>query len=52
MSAGGFTLNYGMYALLIATVPLVRAYPPLGVAAGSLAGLFFNFFLSRRIVFK
>jgi len=52
VSAGGFTLNYGTYALLIATMPLVHKYPPLGVAAGSLAGMFFNFFASRRLVFR
>src|SRR5271170_3502242 len=39
---GGFALNYGAYAILVATMPLVREYPPLGVAAGSLAGMFFN----------
>ena len=33
-------------------VPLVAAYPVLGVAAGSVAGMFSNFFLSRQIVFR
>ena len=50
--AGGFALNYGTYAFLVATVPLVRAYLPLGVAAGSLAGMFFNFFAAKRLVFR
>ena len=49
---GGFVFNYGAYALLIATQPVVAAYPVLGVAAGSLAGMFFNFFASRRLVFR
>ena len=49
---GGFTLNYGTYAVLIANAPLIREYPPLGVAAGSLAGMFFNFFVVRRVVFR
>jgi putative flippase GtrA len=52
VSAGGFTLNYGTYSLLIATIPLVREYLSLGVAAGSIAGMFFNFFVSRKVVFR
>ena len=47
----GFAMNYGAYALLIATVPLVRAHPVLGVAAGALVGMNGNFILSRRYVF-
>ncbi|MDD2326551.1 MAG: GtrA family protein [Alphaproteobacteria bacterium] len=50
--AGGFVFNYGTYAFMIAHVPLVAAHPVLGVAAGSIAGMFFNFFGSRRIVFR
>ena len=52
VSMGGFTFNYGTYALLIAHTPLVASYPVLGVAAGSIAGMFFNFFVSRRVVFS
>ena len=48
----GFSLNYGTYAVLVATVPVVAAHPVLGVAAGSIAGMFTNFALSRRVVFK
>ncbi len=47
----GFACNYGTYAALVLWVPLVARYPVLGVAAGSLAGLFGNFLLSRRFVF-
>jgi putative flippase GtrA len=47
----GFVCNYGAYAALIATVPLVAANPVLGVAAGSLAGMLGNFLLTRRYVF-
>jgi putative flippase GtrA len=47
----GFACNYGTYALLVGFVPVVAAHPVLGVAAGSLAGMFVNFFLSRRLVF-
>jgi putative flippase GtrA len=52
VSAGGFVFNYGTYAALVANCPLVHDYPILGVAAGSVAGMFFNFFASRRLVFQ
>jgi putative flippase GtrA len=52
LNMAGFAANYGTYAALIAGVPLVAANPVLGVAAGSLAGMFINFGLSRRFVFK
>lgn len=48
----GFAVNYGTYAALVATSPLVAEYPVLGVAAGSVAGMFINFGLSRRFVFR
>jgi len=47
----GFAANYGTYALLITLSALVAANPVIGVAAGSISGLFVNFTLSRRIVF-
>ena len=47
----GFGLNYGTYAALIHWVPLVAAYPVLGVAAGSIAGMLVNFTTARRFVF-
>ncbi|MBS7791867.1 GtrA family protein [Roseococcus sp. SDR] len=52
LNLAGFAANYGTYAALIAGVPLVAANPVLGVAAGSLAGMFINFGLSRRFVFQ
>jgi putative flippase GtrA len=52
VNLGGFVLNYGTYALLVAFVPVVAAHPVLGVAAGSVAGMFSNFFLSRQLVFR
>ena len=52
VSAGGFVLNYGTYAALIASVPFVHAHLVLGVAAGSIAGMFFNFFFARKVVFR
>lgn len=50
-NAVGGLVNYATYAVLVATQPVVTAYPVLGVAAGSLAGLVVNFTLSRRLVF-
>ncbi len=52
VNLGGFVLNYGTYAALVTYVPLAAAHPVLGVAAGSIAGMFSNFFLSRRLVFR
>lgn len=47
----GFALNRGTYAALVTWVPLCAAQPVFAVAAGSVAGMFVNFALSRRIVF-
>jgi putative flippase GtrA len=52
LNLGGFVLNRGTYAVLIATEPVVRAHPVLAVAAGALAGLGANFVLSNRYVFR
>jgi putative flippase GtrA len=49
-TAGGL-LNYGVYALLISSVESAERWPVIAVAAGSTAGLFANFVLSRRLVF-
>ena len=48
----GGAVNYGTYAALVNLVPAVRAYPVLGVAAGSIAGLSVNFTLSKLLVFR
>lgn len=49
---GGFAVNYATYAALVYALPVVRAWPVLGVAAGSIAGLFVNFLSSRHWVFR
>ena len=51
VNSGGGLINYGVYAALISSLPLVTAYPILGVAAGSLSGMVFNFMMSRKFVF-
>jgi len=50
-SIGG-VVNYGVYAGLVAFTPVVAAYPFLGVAAGSISGLAFNFTSSKWLVFR
>lgn len=48
----GFAANYGTYAALVAGSATVATHPVLGVAAGSVAGMFINFAMSRRFVFR
>ncbi|MCX2559981.1 GtrA family protein [Acetobacter farinalis] len=48
----GFLLNRGTVYTLFYTVPLCVTYPVLALAAGSLAGLFANFNLSQKMVFR
>lgn len=49
---GGFAVNYGAYALLVWRFALVREWPVIGVAAGSVAGLLVNYASSRFWVFR
>ncbi len=51
-NALGFLRNRGTYAALGRTVKLCAAYPVLATAAGTGAGMFVNFGLSRRLVFR
>jgi putative flippase GtrA len=51
MVVGG-AVNYGVYAACLVTLPLVRAYPVIGVAVGSCAGLVVNFLSARFLVFR
>ena len=50
-AVGGLT-NYGVYAVLVRSLPFFAANPVLAVAVGSLSGLVINFALSRRFVFR
>lgn len=49
---GGFVVNYGTYALLYYFFDVVRVYPELGVAAGSVAGLVVNYASSRWWIYR
>lgn len=48
----GFLLNRGTALILVYTVPLFNIHPVLALVAGTVAGMFFNFTLSRRLVFR
>lgn len=52
VNTSGFVCNRGLYVVLITTSVLCRENPVLAVAAGSVAGMFANFALSRRLVFR
>jgi putative flippase GtrA len=51
-NALGFGLNRGAYFTLITISPLCFAYPVLAILGGTIAGMFLNFYLSRRLVFR
>lgn len=51
-NAFGGVVNYAAYAGCIAYGEPFLSYPVLGVAIGSLAGMFFNFAASKKLVFK
>lgn len=48
----GFVLNRGTYAILVTFVAAAADQPVIATAAGSMAGMFVNFSLSRRLVFR
>lgn len=51
-NALGWTANNGVYVWMIFSLPLTYEHPALAVAGGSLAGMVFNFSVSRRLVFN
>ena len=51
-NAFGLAVNYGAYALVIASVDFTRQWPVIAVAMGSVAGLGINYLLARRFVFR
>jgi putative flippase GtrA len=48
----GFVLNRGTVLVLVHIVPICNAHPVLALMAGTLAGMFSNFTMSRRLVFR
>jgi len=51
-NAIGGVVNYAVYAAIVTFTVVGAAYPQIGVAAGSIAGLFFNFTVNKLWVFK
>jgi putative flippase GtrA len=52
VNAVGAVVNYGVYAALVTFAPGALGNPFVALAAGSLSGLAFNFFGSRRFVYR
>lgn len=52
LNLAGFAVNYGTYAAITAWTAIGAQYLVVGVAAGSIAGMFINFFLNRQLVFR
>ncbi len=48
----GGAVNYAVYAVVVAVLPLAAQQPVIGVAAGVAAGMFVNFFLADKLVFR
>jgi putative flippase GtrA len=48
----GFVFNRGTFFALVTISLRCREHPVLAIIAGSLAGLLFNYFLSKKYVFK
>ncbi len=48
----GFTLNRGTYFALVTFLPIAARQPVIATSAGAIAGMFVNFNLSRRMVFR
>jgi putative flippase GtrA len=51
-NAVGFVFNRGTFFALISISTICHRQPILAIAAGSCAGIFFNYFLSKRYVFR
>jgi putative flippase GtrA len=47
----GFLVNFSLYALCIQVNSMMASHPVLAAAVGSVGGLLFNYFGSRRFVF-
>ena len=48
----GFAVNRGLYAILVTFVGVAARHPEIAIAAGAVAGMVFNFNMSRKMVFR
>lgn len=48
----GWLVNNTIFIAVIFTVPMAYTHPVIAVSAGSVAGMFFNFIASKKIVFN
>ena len=48
----GFVLNRGTYAILVTFLAAATRQPVIATAGGAIAGMFVNFTMSRRLVFR
>jgi|GEM_PF-522221 len=48
----GIVFNRGTYSLMVSLIPFVYAYPVFGLLGGTATGMLFNFFASKKLVFK
>jgi ABC-type microcin C transport system permease subunit YejE len=48
----GGSINYGVYTLIVLTNDFALENPVIGVAAGSICGMFANLLSSRLILFR
>jgi len=48
----GALINYSIYAVLVAFVPFISVYLELGVAAGAIGAMMWNFLMARTLVFS
>ena len=51
-NAIGFVFNRGVFFALVARFAFANQQPVIAIIAGTLAGLVFNYFLSKRFVFR
>jgi hypothetical protein len=48
----GLVMNRGTFIILTHTIPFIYNHSIIGLMAGTGVGMFFNFFFSRRLVFR
>ncbi|HLY56396.1 MAG TPA: GtrA family protein [Stellaceae bacterium] len=52
VNLSGAAASISTYEIMVLSIPLCRHFPEIGVAAGAVAGLIFNYTFSQRYVFR